>query len=163
MNVRAGKTSPEISLKASARQAARKAAGARKGASPAPTAPKAINETSNATKSHSEKWTISEATRHKEIAVAKLKELEVKRQDGRYMLTADARQEMGGISSRLLALFDASLLEFANAVAAQPKISSKDVLRVLRSAWRDIRIRQAKMISAEAEALPPLVEDEEDA
>jgi hypothetical protein len=144
-------------------EAARKAANARKGSLPAPTAAKVISETSNATKPHSEKWTTAEAIRRKESAVAKLKEIEVKRQDGKYMLTSAARMEMGRIAGRMVTVFDSAIIEFANAIAAQPKITQRDILRVLRATWRDIRVRQAKMISADAESLPPLIEDEEDA
>src|ERR1019366_9895914 len=55
--------------------ATKKAAGARQGASTAPTAPKVISETSKATKPHSGGWTTAEAIRRKESAVAKLKEI----------------------------------------------------------------------------------------
>lgn len=141
------------------KEAARKAAGARKGSSagkPAAAAPCVPS------KGSSPDWSTAEATRHKEIAVAQLKELEVKRQDGRFMRTDAARQQMGQIAARMVTLFESSLTEFANAVAAQPKSAQRDTLRVLRETWRGIRIRQAKALSAEAEALPPLVEDEEE-
>jgi hypothetical protein len=144
-------------------EATRKAANARQGASPAPTAPKAIGEAYKATKPHSEKWSTAEAIRRKESAVAQLKELEVKRQAGVYMRTDDARREMGRIAGRMVTLFEASLTEFANAIAAQPpSSSSRDVLRILRTTWGEIRARQSKALRAETEALPALIEDEDE-
>jgi hypothetical protein len=146
-------------------EATKKAAVARQGASPAPTAPtapKAIREASKGTNPHSEKWTTAEAIRRKESAVAQLKELEVKRQAGTYMRSDDARREMGRISSRMLTLFESSLTEFANAIAAQPPTSSRGVLRILQTTWREIRVRQSKALSMEAEAMPALIDDEEE-
>jgi len=140
-------------------EVATKAAGARKTSSARETPAAATRVPS---KGSSPDWSTAEATRHKEIAVAQLKELEVKRQDGRFMRTDAARQQMGQIAARMVTLFESSLTEFANAVAAQPKSAQRDTLRVLRETWRGIRIRQAKALSAEAEALPPLVEDEEE-
>jgi hypothetical protein len=143
-------------------EATGKAADARLGASPAPTAPKAIREASKATKPHSENWTTAEAIRRKESAVAQLKEIEVKRQDGTYMRADDARREMGRIAGRMLTLFESSLPEFANSIAANPPKTSREALRLLRATWRDIRVRQAKMINAEAEAMPALIEDDDE-
>ena len=72
---------------------------------------------------------------------------------GRYIRADDARQELGRVASRLMTLFELSLPEFANAVAAKQPASSRDALSVLRATWREIRIRNAKTIGAEAEAL----------
>jgi hypothetical protein len=83
-------------------------------------------------------------------------------QSGRYLLAADARQEMGRVAARLMATFEASFMEFANAVMASPPATSRDALRTLRATWRSIRVRQAKAAGAEAVALPPLVDDEVD-
>jgi len=141
------------------KEAARKAAGARKGSSagkPAAAAPCVPS------KGSSPDWTTAEAIRRKESAVAQLKELEVKRQAGTYMRTDGARREMGRISSRMLTLFEASLTEFANAIAAAPPSSSREALRILRAAWREIRVRQSKALSMEAEAMPALIDDEEE-
>lgn len=88
---------------------------------------------------------------------------EARVRSGRYVKTDDARQEMGRVAARLMAVFESSLTEFANAVVASPPQTSRDALRTLRAAWRQIRVRQAKARGEEAAALPPLVEDEEDA
>jgi hypothetical protein len=140
------------------KEVARKAAGARKTSSARETPAAARRGNS---KSSSPDWTTAEAIRRKESAVAKLKELEVKRQDGTYMRSDDARQEMGRIASRMLTLFESSIVEFSNAIAAKTPISSHDALRLLRASWREIRIRQAKALSAEAAALPEMIDDEE--
>jgi hypothetical protein len=140
-------------------EVARKAAGARKTSSARETPAAATRGNS---KSFSPDWTTAEAIRRKESAVAQLKELEVKRQAGTYMRADDARREMGRISSRMLTLFESSLPEFANAIAAQPPSSSREALRLLRATWRDIRARQAKSIMAEAEAMPALIQDDDE-
>ena len=75
---------------------------------------------------------------------------------GRYVRAEDARQELGRVASRLMTLFESSLPEFANAVAAKPSASSRDALSVLRATWREIRIHNAKTIGAAAEALSRL-------
>jgi hypothetical protein len=51
------------------------------------------------------------------------------------------------------------LSEFANAIAANPPASPRDALRVLRAAWREIRVRNAKVIGADAAAFPATIED----
>jgi hypothetical protein len=83
-------------------------------------------------------------------------------QSGRYLLAADARQELGRVAARLMATFESSFTEFANAIMASPPTTSRDALRTLRSTWRTIRVRQAKAAGDEAVALPPLVDDEVD-
>ena len=81
---------------------------------------------------------------------------------GRYVRAEDARQELGRVASRLMTLFEASLPEFANAVAAKPSASSRDALSVLRATWREIRIRNAKTIGAEAESISRFAPDDGD-
>jgi DNA-binding transcriptional regulator YdaS (Cro superfamily) len=83
-------------------------------------------------------------------------------QSGRYLLAADARQELGRVAARLMAAFESSFTEFANAIMAAPPATSRDALRTLRAIWWTIRARQAKAAGAEAVALPPLVDDEVD-
>jgi hypothetical protein len=80
---------------------------------------------------------------------------------GRYVLADDARQEMGRIAARLMAVFESSFTEFANAMLATPPATSRDALRTLRATWRPIRVRQAKATGDEAAALPPLMDDDE--
>jgi hypothetical protein len=109
-------------------------------------------------------------TVEEDIKAARLQQLELSNskaraeaaaQAGRYVLAADARQEMGRIAARLMASFETSFTEFANAIMASPPATSRDALRTLRATWRAIRARQAKAIGDEAAALPPLQDDEE--
>jgi DNA-binding transcriptional regulator YdaS (Cro superfamily) len=81
-------------------------------------------------------------------------------QSGKYVRADDARREAGHIAGRMVTLFDASLLELSNALAAHPATSARETLRILRSTWREIRARQAKSIGAEAALMPALLEDE---
>jgi predicted transcriptional regulator len=81
-------------------------------------------------------------------------------QSGRYVLAADAKQEAGRIAGRMMAIFETSLSELANAIVAAPPASPRDALRTLRSTWRSIRARQTAAFGAEAAALPASIEDE---
>jgi hypothetical protein len=82
-------------------------------------------------------------------------------QSGRYVPAAGARQEMGRVAARLMAAFESSFMEFANALMASPPATSRDALRTLRSTWRSIRARQARAAGDEAVAMPPLLDGEE--
>jgi hypothetical protein len=79
---------------------------------------------------------------------------------GRYTLADAARQETGRALARVLAVFEAALGEFANAIVAERPATQRDALRTLRAAWRAVRARQAKATGAEASAMQALVEDE---
>ena len=79
---------------------------------------------------------------------------------GRYVRADAARQELGRVAARLMAAFESSFTEFANAIMAAPPATSRDALRTLRTAWRTIRLRQAKAAGAEAIAMPPMLDDE---
>jgi hypothetical protein len=95
------------------------------------------------------------------LSNAKMREAAAVR-SGHYVKSEDARREMGRITSRLMSVFEASLMEFGNAIVAHAPASPRDALRVLRAMWREIRTRQAKSNAAEAAALPPLLEDQGD-
>jgi hypothetical protein len=58
-----------------------------------------------------------------------------------------------------MALFESSL-PVANAMAAKPPATTRDALTMLQAVWREIRIRSAKTIGAEAESMSRLVADE---
>jgi hypothetical protein len=102
------------------------------------------------------------AARLKQLALSNAKAAaEAAAQSGRFVLAADARQEMGRIAGRLMSVFESSFSELANALLASPPATSRDALRTLRATWRSIRMRQAKAVGSEAAALPPLLDDEE--
>jgi hypothetical protein len=81
---------------------------------------------------------------------------------GRYVVADDAKQELGRVAARLMATFEASFTEFANAIMSSPPTTSRDALRTLRAVWRSIRARQAKAVGEEAAALPLMLDDEEE-
>lgn len=80
---------------------------------------------------------------------------------GRYVKAEDARQEMGRVAARLLAVMESSLAEMANALAADPSTSARDISRTLRTAWRGVRARAAKAMGEEAAEIEPLLDEEE--
>ena len=77
---------------------------------------------------------------------------------GKFVLAEDVQQEIGRTASRILTLVESSLADFANAIMRDGAASQRDVLRTLRAAWREARIRAAKTNREAASALPELVE-----
>ncbi len=74
---------------------------------------------------------------------------------GRYVEADGARQEMGKIAGRLLASFEGGLPELASALAGHFQLPQRDVLHVLRTAWRGLRARLAgEAVGGEAVAVP---------
>jgi len=69
---------------------------------------------------------------------------------GRYVEADAARQEMGKIAGRLVASVEGGLPELASALAAHFQLPQRDVLHVLRAAWRGLRAR----LGGEAVAVP---------
>lgn len=77
---------------------------------------------------------------------------------GRYVLAEDARQEAGRTAGQMVALFETSLGEFANVIAAKSTMPSREALSLLRAAWRKIRSREAARQRTEAKAMPDFAE-----
>ena len=86
-------------------------------------------------------------------------EAEAAARSRRYTLAEDAKQEMGRVAARLLAVFKSAFGEFANAMTAEKPQTQRDVVRTLRATWRQIRLREAKVKNEEAAAVPPLLDD----
>ena len=78
---------------------------------------------------------------------------------GAYVKAADARQQFGAIAARMLSTFEASFLPIANAIVASRAQTSRDVLRSMRSTWREVRAKAAKAQGEEALALPSLIDE----
>jgi hypothetical protein len=78
---------------------------------------------------------------------------------GRYMLAGEVRQQYGNIASRLTATFEASFMPMANAIVASRAQTQRDVLRVMRSAWREARLQAAKAQGDEALSLPSVIDE----
>ena len=90
---------------------------------------------------------------------AKLRE-EAAARSGKFVLAEDVQQEIGRTASRILTLVESSLADFANAIMRDGAASQRDVLRTLRAAWREARLRAAKTNREAASVLPELVESE---
>jgi phage terminase Nu1 subunit (DNA packaging protein) len=82
-------------------------------------------------------------------------------ESGRFIRSDDVRQEMGKIAGRILTTFEGALGEFATAIAAKSDLSARDALHILRTTFRGIRERAAKIEAGIAKTLPVSVDDEE--
>jgi len=78
---------------------------------------------------------------------------------GAYIKAADARQQFGAVAARMLSTFEASFTPIANAIVASRAQTPRDVLRAMRSTWREVRAQAAKAQGEEALALPPLLDE----
>ena len=58
----------------------------------------------------------------------------------------------------MVVLFETSLGEFANVIAAKSAMPSREALSLLRAAWRNIRSREAARQRTEAGSLPDFAE-----
>lgn len=79
---------------------------------------------------------------------------------GRFTETELVQAEMVRLASKLLQTFEGALPDLANAVAAQSKVPSRDVLHVLRKEFRNVRKRAAKVAAEEAEDQPETIATE---
>ncbi len=59
----------------------------------------------------------------------------------------------------MLSTFEASFMPIANAIVASRAQTPRDVLRAMRSTWREVRAQAAKAQGQEALALPPLIDE----
>jgi hypothetical protein len=85
-------------------------------------------------------------------------QLEAAVRAGKYVKADEARLAAGRIAGQLMSTFEASLTEFANAIAAQSDLSTRDAMRLLRGVWRQMRERQATATRAAAEAMPATID-----
>ena len=81
--------------------------------------------------------------------------LEAQVRSGRYVKADDARQDMGRLAAQLMAVFESSLTEFAQAIVAEPPKTTRDALRSLRAVWRKVRERAARTMKF----VPATIED----
>lgn len=72
---------------------------------------------------------------------------------GDYVRADDVRQQFGNIASRLMSTFEASFMPIANAIIESRAQTQHDVLRAIRSTWREVRAQAAKAQGEEALAL----------
>ena len=78
---------------------------------------------------------------------------------GAYVKAADARQQFGAVAARMLSTFEASFMPIANAIVATRAQTPRDVLRAMRSTWREVRAQAAKAQGEEALVMPPLIDE----
>ena len=79
---------------------------------------------------------------------------------GKYTDAAEAARQMGVIATKMMAVMEGSLAEFATAVSARFEIPQRDVLHLLRSEFRKVRATAAKTFRDMATDLPPVVNSE---
>jgi hypothetical protein len=79
---------------------------------------------------------------------------------GVYVKAADVQQQFGAVAARLMTAFEASFMPISNAIVAAHAQTPQDVLRTMRSTWREVRAQAAKSQGEEAMAMPELIDDE---
>jgi hypothetical protein len=106
------------------------------------------------------------------IKSARLRQLELSNEraasdaaaiSGRFVRADEAKQQFGAIAARLMTAFEASFMPIANAIVAAHAQTPQDVLRTMRTTWREVRAEAAKAQGAEALVMPMLVEGDADA
>ncbi|MFC6490680.1 hypothetical protein ACFP9U_22225, partial [Nitratireductor sp. GCM10026969] len=106
---------------------------------------------------------------HDDLAAERLKQMRIKtaqaeREEalaaGRYMLTDDARREMGRAVGEAFKVMDQGLRELANAIAAEFGVSERDAHQALQKAFRDVRAKAAEGFRTQAKAVPAMVADD---
>jgi hypothetical protein len=81
--------------------------------------------------------------------------------DAGRLLDADQVEIANGKMAReLIVAFDGALADLATAVASKFALPQRDVLHLLRAAWRDVRAKAATAATIEAEAMPEMIEFE---
>lgn len=79
---------------------------------------------------------------------------------GRYTLSDDSAKQMAKIATQMLAIQEGSLSEIAASIAAKFQIQQRDVLHLLRTEFRAMRVRSASALKETAATLPATFEDE---
>ena len=79
---------------------------------------------------------------------------------GIYVKADDVRQQFGSVASRLITSFESAFMPMANAIVSSKAQTPNEVLRVMRSAWLEVRTKAAKAQGDEALAMPPMVESD---
>lgn len=77
---------------------------------------------------------------------------------GRFVEAAETRLEMSRLASGLLQAFEGSLPALATAVAAKFEVSQRDVLHLLRTEFRAIRLAQSTKHRATAAEMSPTID-----
>lgn len=101
----------------------------------------------------------------------KLREIEFKNREaaekeltrrGVLMRSRDASEQMVGIASSMLTVFEGALPDFASTIASQFGVPHRDVLHALRREMRNVRQRAAQAARKKMEGLPAEIVDDVD-
>lgn len=79
---------------------------------------------------------------------------------GIYVRADASKAAMVRLAGRMLTVFEASLNELAMDLAADLKVDQRTMHHKMRAAWRSIRLKVADAARKDAEAMPPLLEDD---
>lgn len=79
---------------------------------------------------------------------------------GIYVRTDHSRAALIGVAQTMLNVFEGSIPDLAQALAARFEIPQRDLAHVLRQEFRAVRSRAAEAARQRAEELPPLVVDD---
>ena len=74
-------------------------------------------------------------------------------EEGRYVLSEEARAAIGAAASKTLSTFESGLADMADAVAAKHNIPPRDVLHTLTQSFRDIREAASKVFADQRDAI----------
>ena len=77
---------------------------------------------------------------------------------GQFADAIAVRQQMGRLAAQMVTAFEGALPELAAAIAAKWQLPQRDVLHLMRTAYRDVRAKQAAAARTDAEAVPPTIE-----
>lgn len=80
---------------------------------------------------------------------------------GRYVEAAAARRQMGIVAVQTMRVFEGAQPEMATAIASRFGVDQREVAQVLADLFRGIRAQAAEKARAAAEAIEPIVPDED--
>lgn len=101
-----------------------------------------------------------------QIAQQKLEEIQRKNrraerdeavENGQLVAAEEAAKAAGRCAARMIVVFEGSLNDLATAVAAEWKLPKRDVLHLMRGAFRKVRARATETLRRQAQDLPGLV------
>lgn len=101
----------------------------------------------------------AERLRQEQMKSRRMAEEEASR-TGRYMLTSEAEAQMEKVAGAMMSAFEGALPDLAGALAAEFSLAQRDIMHVLKVAFRAFRERAARQNSDAADVLPAAVPDE---
>jgi hypothetical protein len=80
---------------------------------------------------------------------------------GRYVLADATAQQMGRVAGQMLNIFEGWLSELASSISGKFSLPQRDVLHLLRTSSRELRVKTSASLAEEAHTVPALVEDDD--